>query len=177
MLWLTGHWYDTWMVAAKAALLYVTALAGLRLGTRRTLAQMAPFDFVTAVAMGAVIGRTATASGTSYVQGAVAVVTLVAIHRIVGVLRYYPAVRRATDHRIRILVDHGRIRHRQLWICGLTESDLQSELRQQGLTSLDDVRLVFYERAGGLTVVHAGDGGALIDDAAAMAADPPPTAG
>jgi hypothetical protein len=59
MAWLTGHWNETWMVAAKAVLLYMTALAGLRFGTRRTLAQMSPFDFITAVAMGAIIGRTA----------------------------------------------------------------------------------------------------------------------
>ncbi|MGI8450309.1 MAG: DUF421 domain-containing protein [Streptosporangiaceae bacterium] len=173
MWWLTGHWNGTWAVAVKAVLLYATALAGLRLGARRTLAQMAPFDFVTAVAMGAIIGRTATAIGTSYVQGAVAVVTLIAAHRVVSLLRFYPAVRRVTDHRIRILADHGRIRRRQLWVCGLTESDLWSELRQQGIASLDDVRLVLYERAGGLTVVPATGGGRLVDDAVAAAAEPP----
>lgn len=82
------------MVAAKAVLLHATALAGLRFGTRRTLAQMSPFDLITAAAMGAVIGRTSTSSGTSYAAGAVAVVTLIAVHRLVSLLRYQPAVRR-----------------------------------------------------------------------------------
>src|SRR5215475_15936604 len=94
MAWLTGHWNDTWMVAAKAALLYLTALAALRFGTRRTLAQMSPFDFITAVAMGAIIGRTSTSSTTSYAAGAVAVVTLITIHRLVSLLRSRPAIRR-----------------------------------------------------------------------------------
>jgi uncharacterized membrane protein YcaP (DUF421 family) len=178
MAWLTGHWNDAWIVAVKAVLLYATALAGLRFGTRRTLAQMSAFDFITAVAMGAVIGRTVTASGTSYVAGAVAVVTLIVVHRAVSLLRYSPAVRRITDHRVRILVHHGRLRRTQLRLCGLTEDDLGAALRQQGLTSLRQARLVLYERAGGITVVTGPSGGHLIDSAVSSAADPPgPLAG
>jgi uncharacterized membrane protein YcaP (DUF421 family) len=172
--WLTGHWDNSWIVVVKAVLLYVTALAGLRLGTRRTLAQMSPFDFITAVAMGAVIGRTATAGSTSYVQGGVAVITLIVVHRLVSLLRYQPAVTRVTDHRLRVLVAHGHLRRRQLWICGLTEEDLQSALRQRGFMHLEQVSLVIYERAGGLTIVPAsGPGGDLVDTAIASAADPP----
>jgi uncharacterized membrane protein YcaP (DUF421 family) len=177
MLWLTGHWNDTWIVAVKAILLYATALAGIRFGTRRTLAQMSPFDFVTAVAMGAVIGRTVTASGTSYAVGAVAVVTLIVVHRTVSLLRYRPAVRRLTDHRIRVLVASGRLRRRQLWVCGLTEDDLDAALRQQGLTCLQDVQFALYEQAGGITIVRQGQAGDLIDDALAAAADPPDARG
>lgn len=80
--------------SCATVLLYATALAGLRLGTSRTIAQVSMFDFVTAVATGAIIGRTATASSTSYVQGAVAVVTLVVVHGLVSLLRYLPAVHR-----------------------------------------------------------------------------------
>jgi uncharacterized membrane protein YcaP (DUF421 family) len=173
MSWLTAHWNDTWMVAAKAALLYATALAGLRFGTRRTLAQMSPFDFITAVAMGAVIGRTSTSSDTSYAAGAVAVITLIAVHRLTSLLRYRPAIRRLTDHRIRVLAAGGRIRRRQLWICGLTEDDLHAALRQEGLTRLDEARLVVYERSGGFTVVRNRCDGDLIDAALAQAASPP----
>jgi uncharacterized membrane protein YcaP (DUF421 family) len=162
MSWLIGHWNDAWMVCLKTVLLYGTALAGLRLGTRRTLAQMSLFDFVTAVAMGAVVGRTATASTTSYAEGGVALLTLIVIHRLVSVLRLHPAVRRLTDHRIRILVDQGRIRRRQLYICGLTEADLSSVLRQRGVTQLADVRLVLYEPTGSLTVLRDGRDGELI---------------
>ena len=59
MSWLIGHASDVGLVAAKAALMYLTALLALRLGERRTLAQWTIIDFATAVAMGAIIGRTA----------------------------------------------------------------------------------------------------------------------
>ena len=39
--------------------MYATAVIGLRVGERRTLAQWAIIDFATAVAIGAIVGRTA----------------------------------------------------------------------------------------------------------------------
>ena len=50
-------------VAVKAVLMFAVTIVGLRLGERRTLAQLGAFDF--AVAIGAIIGRTVTASSAS----------------------------------------------------------------------------------------------------------------
>jgi uncharacterized membrane protein YcaP (DUF421 family) len=45
-------------VAVKAVLMFAVAVIGLRLGERRTLAQLGAFDFAVAVAIGAIISRT-----------------------------------------------------------------------------------------------------------------------
>src|SRR5436305_5253397 len=66
MSWLVGQSSALGEVAAKAVLMYVTALVALRLGERRTLAQWTVIDFATAVAMGAIIGRSAIAGSQSY---------------------------------------------------------------------------------------------------------------
>lgn len=55
--------------AIKAAALLLTALIAFRLTTRRAPAQFAPFDWVVAVAVGAIVGRTATASDASWLTG------------------------------------------------------------------------------------------------------------
>ena len=60
-----------------------------------------------------------------------------------------------------------------MWICGLTEDDLHAALRQEGLTRLDEARLVLYEQAGGYTVVRNRCDGGLIDAALAQAVGPP----
>ncbi|GLY75073.1 DUF421 domain-containing protein [Actinoallomurus iriomotensis] len=157
MSWLAGDWTHLGAVAGKAALIYVTALAALRLGERRTLAQWTIIDTVAAVAVGAIVGRTAIASNQSFVTGAVALVTLIAMHRVVSALRAQPLFRRLTDHRIRVLVADGKVRRHQLMICGLTESDLLAQLRQRGVCELSGVRFVLYEAKGGLTVVTGTD--------------------
>ncbi|GAA3978612.1 hypothetical protein GCM10023085_71250 [Actinomadura viridis] len=153
MWWLTGGWEQLGAVAAKATLMYGTALLALRLGERRTLAQWTMIDVVAAVAVGAIVGRTAVASSQSYVTGAVALVTVVALHRVLSVARFNPALGTLLDHRIRVLVAHGRVRDDQLRTCGLTRDDLYAQLRQRGVFQLSDVRFVLYEAKGGLTVV------------------------
>jgi uncharacterized membrane protein YcaP (DUF421 family) len=152
MSWLIGNHAALWQAAAKAVLMYATALVALRLGERRTLAQWTIIDFATAVAMGAIIGRTAIARQ-GYAAGAVAVCTLVIVHRIASILRFRPWLGKVVDHRVRILVAYGRVRHDQLRKCGLTDNDLYTQLRQRGVFALDNVRYVLYESKGSITVV------------------------
>jgi uncharacterized membrane protein YcaP (DUF421 family) len=153
MSWLTGGWQDLGDVAAKAALIYVVALAGLRVSQRRTLAQWTAVDFAAAVAIGAVMGRTAVASGQSFAVGAVALVTLLSAHWIVSSGRAWRLVAKLVDHRVRVLVDHGELRRDQLRVCGVTENDVLSKLRERGVRDLREVRYVLYETKGDLTIV------------------------
>lgn len=153
MSWLAGQSSDLGFVAAKAALMYATALVALRLGERRTLAQWTIIDFATAVAMGAIIGRTAIAGTQSYLTGAIAVLTLVAVHRLASLVRFLPLADKLMDHRIRVLVADGRLRRRELRRCGLTDNDVLAQLRQRGVFDLADVRYVLYETKGSITVV------------------------
>lgn len=164
--WVVGQWSQLGSVAGKAVLMYATALLGLRLGERRTLAQWTIIDYVTAVAMGAIVGRTAIAAGQSYLVGAVALVTLIVVHRIASVLRFRPALARLTDHRVRVLVEHGRLRRDQLRRCGLTDADLLAQLRQRGIFDLEQLRYVLYESKGDLTVVSeaTGPAGPLVQE-------------
>jgi uncharacterized membrane protein YcaP (DUF421 family) len=153
MSWIVDHWEHLGVVAGKAVLMYATAVVGLRLGERRTLAQWTIIDFATAVAIGAIVGRTAIAGTQSYATGAVALLTLIAVHRLASLLRFRPVAGRLFDHRVRVLVDHGQLRRHQLRICGLTDNDLYARLRQRGVFDLTQLRYVLYETKGDLTVV------------------------
>jgi len=154
MSWLTSPWPELGVVAAKAVLMYGTALVGLRLGERRTLAQWTIIDFAAAVAIGAIVGRTAIAQGQSYATGAVALATIVVVHRCASLLRFSPLLGKLADHRIRVLVADGQVRRGQLRRCGLTDNDLYAELRLRGVFDLRALRYVLYESKGGLTLVH-----------------------
>src|SRR5690242_16991235 len=158
MNWLIGNWMHLGAVVGKAVLMYVVALLLLRVGERRTLAQWTSIDFVAAVAVGAIVGRTATAQTASWVTGAVALATIVVAHRIMSLLRFHPVFNKITDHRIRVLAADGQLRRRQLRMCGLTDNDVLSELRQRGVFDLSTVKYVIYETKGGITVVPCEDG-------------------
>ena len=71
-----GNGSDVGLVALKALLLSVSAVVGLRLSHRRTLAEMTGFDFVAAVAVGAIVGRVPNADGTTYLAGLATLLTV-----------------------------------------------------------------------------------------------------
>ena len=52
--------------AVKTSALFLTATVVFRLTTRRPVAEFAPFDWIAAVATGAIVGRAATATDTSW---------------------------------------------------------------------------------------------------------------
>ena len=99
MTWLVGQWSQLGEVVGKAVLIYMVALVGLRLGERRTLAQWTIIDFATAVAVGAIVGRTAIAGTQSFVSGAAALLTLIVVHRLASLLRFRPLLGKLADHR------------------------------------------------------------------------------
>jgi uncharacterized membrane protein YcaP (DUF421 family) len=155
--WLVASWPTLGVTAAKALLMYAVALLALRLAHRRTLAQWTAIDFAAAVAVGAIIGRTAIAENQPFAVGAAALVTILVAHWVATVGRLRSAFAKLVDHRVRVLVDHGQLRHHQLRRCGLTDSEVLARLRQQGVGSLDQVRYVLYETKGELTIVRESD--------------------
>jgi uncharacterized membrane protein YcaP (DUF421 family) len=143
-------------VAVKAVLLFAVAVIGLRLGERRTIAQLSAFDFAVAVAVGAIIGRGATATDTPFSYSAVALVTLLIAHRVVAILRRRSRVVRLIDHPPRVLVARGELQLRELARAGLTAADVYALLREKGIADLGQVGYLLYEARGTVTVIGAG---------------------
>jgi uncharacterized membrane protein YcaP (DUF421 family) len=165
LLELVGGTNGLGWVVAKAVLIFAAAVIGLRLGERRTVAQLGAFDFAVAVAIGAIIGRTVTSSSTSFATGAVALVTLLVAHRLVALARRHSQIARIIDHPPRVLVAGGRIQDRELARAGLTTTDVYAMLRQQGVGNLDEVGYLLYETRGATTLIGAdGEPGPLMRD-------------
>jgi uncharacterized membrane protein YcaP (DUF421 family) len=167
LLELVGGTNGLGWVMAKAVLIFAAAVIGLRLGERRTLAQLGAFDFdfAVAVAIGAIIGRTVTSSSTSFATGAVALVTLLVAHRLVALARRHSQIARIIDHPPRVLVAGGQIQDRELARAGLTTTDVYAMLRQQGVDDLDEVGYLLYETRGATTLIgDDGEPGPLVRD-------------
>lgn len=144
-------------VAVKAVLMFAVTVVGLRLGERRTLAQLGAFDFAVAVAVGAIIGRTATSSSTSFATGAVALVTLLVAHRAVSAARRRSWLGGWVDSPPRLLVVEGHVCDDALSRAGLTVGDLYALLREHGVAQLEDVEVLLYETRGSVTIVRRGE--------------------
>ncbi|MFZ0832960.1 MAG: YetF domain-containing protein [Mycobacterium sp.] len=151
---LIGNWAELGWTAVKALLLFAVAVVGLRLSERRVVAQLNVFDFVVTVAVGAIVGRTATSSTESFATGAVALITLLIAHRVVAELRRRGWLGALLDRHPSVLVAHGRLQTDALRSAGLTRSDVYRLLRQAGAGNLQSLEYVLYESHGGITVVR-----------------------
>jgi uncharacterized membrane protein YcaP (DUF421 family) len=141
-------------VSLKALLLYLTAIAGFRITHRRTLAEMSPFDFVAAVAVGAIVGRVPNSPDTSYIAGAVTLVTVLVAHALITHLRRFPGVVKLIEHPPRFLVADGRVLERELRRAGMTHDDLHGLLRQGGVQDMSEVRFAIFEQRGRISIMR-----------------------
>ena len=150
---LVDGWRPPVYAAIKALALFLTAATAFRFTLRRTIAEFTSFDWVTGVAVGAIVGRTATAPHTSWLTGAAALLALIAAHDTVARLRYFPWVRRLVDPPVRVLIRDGELDVANLKRCRLTRDDLDAILRQHGHRSPADVRLALFETKGVVSVL------------------------
>ncbi len=157
---LVGDWHTALHAAIKAAALFLTAVVAFRLTTRRTIAQFAPFDWVAAVAVGAIVGRTATASDASWLTGTAALLSLLLTHAVVTRLRLRPGFHRFIDPPLRVLIHDGKVDEVNLARCGMNHEDLAAILRQAGYRSPADVHIALLESRGMVSFVApvAGEG-------------------
>ncbi len=154
--WLVGSWRSAGYVALSAVLIYVSTVLALRwFGERRTLTQMTIFDFAVAVALGAIVARTATTPRPSYVQGVAAVVALLITHNAISAVRVrFSPARKVFGREAVVLVVAGEVREDALRRAHMTRDDLDTALRERGVASLAEVRMALLESRGAFSVLR-----------------------
>jgi len=152
---LIQDWRSAIYVVIKTLALFTTAALAFRFLQRRAIAQFTPFDWLTAVVSGSVIGRSATATDTTWIGGITAVLTVIAINAAVTRLRFVPGLRDLIDPPLYVLIRDGQVSRGNLTRCGLTQADLDAILRQNGYLNETDVKLAVFERTGSISVLVA----------------------
>lgn len=158
-----GSWGEWWSADAGMAVgafvvalvLYLGVVLAFRVGKRRTVAELAPFDLAAVIAVGAITGRTAT-GGNSVVVGLLAVLGLFTGHWLVSKGRRFAGIRRVVDHPTAVLVLNGQVQLRELRRSGLTRADLDATLRSLGVRNLDEVAVAIFETRNGVSVLRPG---------------------
>ena len=150
---LVEDWKSAVYTVPKTLALFLTTALAFRFLQRRAIAQFTPIDWLTAVVCGSVIGRAATATDTSWIHAAAAVLTLIAVNVAVTRLRFVPGLHRLVDPPLQVLIRDGKVNLRNLRRCGLTDDDLEAILRQNGYLHTADVELAVFERTGRVSVL------------------------
>lgn len=158
--WFGASWSTIGFVAASTLAMYVTLLAAVRLAGRRTVAQLSAFDVIVTVALGTLLSSTVVTAEPSYAQSTTAIVTLLALQvTVAAVRRRSSRVQRLLEFEPEVVVRDGAVHlPTGLTSSQLSEGELRSRLRQQGVFDTSDLAVVVLEPSGRISVVRHGFG-------------------
>jgi uncharacterized membrane protein YcaP (DUF421 family) len=138
----------------RPAIIYVFLVAGLRLGGKRELAQLNPFDLVVLLTLSntvqnAIIGDDATVTG-----GIVGATTLLVINYVVvRFLFKHRTLGRLIEGEKDVLIDKGKINIERLNKEAVTMPELAAAAHRQGFASLQEVERAVIEPGGFISFV------------------------
>lgn len=145
---------EAWQMALRAVLVYIFAIAIVRLGNKRFLGRNTAFDLLLAIMLGSVLSRGITGQAPlpgSMMAGAI----LLLMHWILGAAAYHlksfgPLIKGNP----RVLIRDGKIDRAAMARSHLGEEDLAEALRRQGHThDPGDIRLACLERSGDISIL------------------------
>ncbi len=146
-------WYDAGVVSLAALLIYLVLIFYSRLVGPRSFAQLSAFDFAVTVALGAVVGATATDTA-RLPYGVIGLGVLFLLRWSVAVGRQHGLGHLVDNTPLLIMLD-SEILHEHLARAKLTEADLRQSLRQAGITSMAEAEAVVMERDGSISVLSS----------------------
>lgn len=157
--WFGSSWATIAYVAASTTAIYCSALLAIRVAGRRTVARFSAFDIVITIALGSLIASTAVSRDPSYAQGTTALVALLVLQvTAAGLRQRFAVVRRLLDFVPCVVVRDGQLRLPSTPLGPqVSEDELFSRLREQGVFSLEGVRVVIIEPTGGVSVERGGE--------------------
>ncbi len=160
----TGDWLwappgDVLKVVALSAAAFLIVALLFRLAGTRAAGQMNNFDWIVTVAQGAIVGSVALGSGTSLVEGAAAVATLLGLQYTVNWLAVRSDRFRSTVFSQPVLLYHdGAFCTDALKRERVTEGEVRGAVRSAGMSGWESVGAVILEPGGTFSVLPKGDG-------------------
>jgi uncharacterized membrane protein YcaP (DUF421 family) len=152
-----GSQLNAWQVIPRTVILFVVAIAYVRVAKKRFMAQASALDLVVAIVFGSMLSRAINGSG-SLASCLSASLALVVLHRLLD--RWacqWPRFEALVKGHSNILVRAGVPDREAMKFHAITDEDLMSEMRTIALTDrLDEVRLAVLERSGRISIVKYG---------------------
>lgn len=145
---------DLMLTAVRATIVYFFVLFVIRILGKREVGAISALDLIVALTIGEVVDE-AIFGDVSMVKGLVAI-SAVAFWHIVNAWGTYKndVIRRLTESEPTVLVENGQIQRNALAKERLSEEELHSQLRAQGVERLEEVKKATLEPDGKTSVLR-----------------------
>jgi uncharacterized membrane protein YcaP (DUF421 family) len=143
-----------WEKILRSGVVYLFILLAFRFSGKRQVGQLTPFDLVVLLIISNVVQNALIGNDNSLGGGILGAATILILNFIVVDLtfRFKPA-RRLLEGEPTLLVHNGRVLRHNMDREKITQEDLLSALRQNGLADVEKVRFAVLEENGQISVI------------------------
>jgi len=148
-----------WEFVLRAVVVYVVVLGMVRLGGKRALGQITPFDVLLIVLLGNAVQNALLGSDTSLGGGLLLAATLIALNYAVGWMSTRSRrIERLVEGEPVVIARDGRLLEAVLRREQVSRADFDAALRQQGCVGVEQVQLALLEINGHITILSRPSG-------------------
>lgn len=149
-----NDWFGLLRVVIVGTLAYCGLVLMLRVSGKRTLSKMNAFDFIVTVALGSILATVLLSRDVALAEGITAFLLLIGLQYLITFLSVRSdRVEDIVKAQPALLMFHGEFLRDALRHERITELEIRSAIRSQGLTGVEDVIAVVLETDGTLTVM------------------------
>jgi len=147
------------VLAIFTIVIIVTRISGLR-----TFAKMSSFDFASTIAIGSIIATIILNPDQSILKGGIALGSIVLFQSVFTLaVRKFSFFEKLTTNKPMLIMQNGKILHKNLHKTNLSEENLIAKLREANVIHFDEVRAVVLESTGDVSVLHTSEDKQLMD--------------
>ena len=141
-------------MAARAAVVFFLALIYVRTGGLRMLGKQSAFDSLTALMLGAMLGK-AVVSHDSFFGTLLASLVIMILHRLIAWITFKSSwAGNILNGKSIVLFQNNKPLHKNLRRVHITENDLQEAVRKNlNLDDMSHVKEIYMDRSGELSVI------------------------
>jgi uncharacterized membrane protein YcaP (DUF421 family) len=142
-----------WELVLRGSAVYLVLFLLLRLGGKRQVGQMTPFDLLLLLIISNAVQNAMVGSDTSLLGGLLVALVLLLWNQLLGWLSSRGGrIERLLDGRPEVLVHNGRIYEDVLARNQISHEELRAALRREGAFELEDVEFAVLEANGQVSV-------------------------
>ncbi len=143
-----------WEFVVRGVVVYFAMLILLRLGGRKQVGQMSPFDFVLLLVLSNAVQNSMNGGDNSLTGGLIIAVALVIANWLMGFMTFRSKkISGLLEGKPEILIHNGKIFEDMLMKEKITHEELRSVLRKNGISELQHVKYAVLETTGEISVI------------------------
>jgi uncharacterized membrane protein YcaP (DUF421 family) len=152
---LDEHKLETYQMIARAFVIFFVALLLIRVSGIRTLGKQSAFDNLTALILGAIMGRAIVSAEQPFFGSILATLVIMVLHRVVAWITYRSKkMGIILKGRELLLIKNGEPNKKNMKQTHITGEDILETLRKDvNVPSLDTIKEVYLERSGEISFI------------------------